>query len=149
MRANVTLIAPAPLVSLKCATLLDGQWQEDSNTLELGLQPRNSAGFAGHCDILNKTTLLFLLTTVTEWLTCSPPTTSNRVQSPARPLPDFRPWESCRTMPLVGGFSQGSPVSPTLSFRHCSILTPTNFISSQDLAVKEPPKSLHSVTTAL
>ncbi|KAJ8891030.1 hypothetical protein PR048_010539 [Dryococelus australis] len=27
-------------------------------------------------------------------------------------LPDFDMWESCRTMPLVGGFSNGSPVSP-------------------------------------
>ncbi|KAJ8891984.1 hypothetical protein PR048_004549 [Dryococelus australis] len=30
---------------------------------------------------------------------------------------DFRMWESCRTMSLVGGFSRGSPVSPALSFR--------------------------------
>ncbi|KAJ8893516.1 hypothetical protein PR048_006114 [Dryococelus australis] len=28
--------------------------------------------------------------------------------------PDFRKWESCRTMPLVDGFSRGSPVSPTI-----------------------------------
>ncbi|KAJ8870441.1 hypothetical protein PR048_029463 [Dryococelus australis] len=34
---------------------------------------------------------------------------------PAGSLPNFRVWESCRTMPLVGGFSRGSPVSPTLS----------------------------------
>ncbi|KAJ8881347.1 hypothetical protein PR048_017828 [Dryococelus australis] len=34
--------------------------------------------------------------------------------------PDFRMWESCRTMPLVHGFSR---VSPVLSFRRCSILT--------------------------
>ncbi|KAJ8896923.1 hypothetical protein PR048_002269 [Dryococelus australis] len=26
---------------------------------------------------------------------------------------DVRKWESCRTMPLVGGFSRGSPISPT------------------------------------
>ncbi|KAJ8880600.1 hypothetical protein PR048_017070 [Dryococelus australis] len=36
--------------------------------------------------------------------------------------PDFRMWESYRTMPLIGGFSRGSPVSPALSFRRCSIL---------------------------
>ncbi|KAJ8872445.1 hypothetical protein PR048_026049 [Dryococelus australis] len=29
---------------------------------------------------------------------------------------------SCRMMPLVGGSSRGSPVSPALSFRRCSIL---------------------------
>ncbi|KAJ8872477.1 hypothetical protein PR048_026083 [Dryococelus australis] len=39
-----------------------------------------------------------------------PPTKANRVQSPAG-SPDFRKWESCRTMPLVGGFSRGLPSS--------------------------------------
>ncbi|KAJ8878345.1 hypothetical protein PR048_018922 [Dryococelus australis] len=39
--------------------------------------------------------------TVTERLDCSPPTKANRVQSPAGSLPDFRKWESCRTMSLV------------------------------------------------
>ncbi|KAJ8890726.1 hypothetical protein PR048_010235 [Dryococelus australis] len=34
------------------------------------------------------------------WLDYSPPTGS---------FPDFRMWESCRAMPLVGGFSRGSP----------------------------------------
>ncbi|KAJ8891137.1 hypothetical protein PR048_010651 [Dryococelus australis] len=38
--------------------------------------------------------------------------TANRVRSPAGSRPDFRKLESCRTMPLVGGFSRGSPVSP-------------------------------------
>ncbi|KAJ8866035.1 hypothetical protein PR048_033559 [Dryococelus australis] len=38
--------------------------------------------------------------TVTERLVCSPPTMSNRVQSPAG-SPDFCKWESCQTMPLV------------------------------------------------
>ncbi|KAJ8877404.1 hypothetical protein PR048_021858 [Dryococelus australis] len=45
---------------------------------------------------------------VTKWLACSPPTKANRVQSPDGLRPDFRIWESCRTMPLVGGFSPGS-----------------------------------------
>ncbi|KAJ8897723.1 hypothetical protein PR048_003073 [Dryococelus australis] len=49
---------------------------------------------------------------VAERLACSPPTKVNRVQSPAGSLPDFRMWESCRTMPLTGGFPQGSPVPP-------------------------------------
>ncbi|KAJ8875056.1 hypothetical protein PR048_022946 [Dryococelus australis] len=31
--------------------------------------------------------------------------------------PDLRMWESCRTMPLVGGSSRGYHVSPALSFR--------------------------------
>ncbi|KAJ8873698.1 hypothetical protein PR048_024530 [Dryococelus australis] len=53
--------------------------------------------------------------------------------------PDFRKWESCRTMPLVGGFSRGSPVSPTPSFRRRSIFTSITLIGSQDLAVKSRP----------
>ncbi|KAJ8871740.1 hypothetical protein PR048_028076 [Dryococelus australis] len=57
----------------------------------------------------------------------------------SRVTPDFRMWESCRTMPLVGGFSRRSPVSPTLSFRRCSILTSITIIGFQDLAVKRRP----------
>ncbi|KAJ8870270.1 hypothetical protein PR048_029291 [Dryococelus australis] len=69
-------------------------------------------------------------TAVTERLACSPPTKVNRVRSPAGSLPDFRMLEPCRTMPLVGGFSRGSPVSPAPSLRCCSILTsrPTSII---------------------
>ncbi|KAJ8877778.1 hypothetical protein PR048_022234 [Dryococelus australis] len=32
-------------------------------------------------------------------------------------------WESSRVMPVVGGFSRGSPVSPALAFQRCPILT--------------------------
>ncbi|KAJ8894552.1 hypothetical protein PR048_007209 [Dryococelus australis] len=46
-----------------------------------------------------------------EWLVYSPPTKVNRVQSPAG-SPDFRKWESCRTMPLVGRFPWGFPLPP-------------------------------------
>ncbi|KAJ8894732.1 hypothetical protein PR048_000039 [Dryococelus australis] len=60
---------------------------------------------------------------VAERLACSPPIRANRVQSLAVSLPDFRNRESYPTIPLVGGFSRGSAVSPTLSFRRCSILT--------------------------
>ncbi|KAJ8866280.1 hypothetical protein PR048_032123 [Dryococelus australis] len=42
----------------------------------------------------------------------SPPNRTSLVRSSAGSLPDFRTWESCRAMPLVGGFSQGSPISP-------------------------------------
>ncbi|KAJ8880502.1 hypothetical protein PR048_016972 [Dryococelus australis] len=55
---------------------------------------------------------------------------------PVVPLPDFRMWKSCRTMPLVGGFSRESPVSPALSFRRFSVLTSITFMDSQDLTVK-------------
>ncbi|KAJ8874501.1 hypothetical protein PR048_025361 [Dryococelus australis] len=40
-------------------------------------------------------------TAIAERLACSPLTKANRVQSPAGSLPDFRMWESCRTMLLV------------------------------------------------
>ncbi|KAJ8874240.1 hypothetical protein PR048_025083 [Dryococelus australis] len=66
------------------------------------------------------------------------PTKAIRVQSPAG-SPDSRMWESCRTMPLVGGYSRGSPVSPALSFRCRSRLTSITLIGSQDLAVKSRP----------
>ncbi|KAJ8866576.1 hypothetical protein PR048_032435 [Dryococelus australis] len=50
---------------------------------------------------------------VVERLDCSRPTKANQVQYP-RPV---RKRESCPTMPLVGGFSRGSPVSRALAFR--------------------------------
>ncbi|KAJ8866102.1 hypothetical protein PR048_033626 [Dryococelus australis] len=53
----------------------------------------------------------------------TPPTRANQVRFPAGSLPGFRTWESCRTMPLLGGFSRVSPVSPTFAFRRCSMLT--------------------------
>ncbi|KAJ8865990.1 hypothetical protein PR048_033514 [Dryococelus australis] len=43
---------------------------------------------------------------VAERLARSPPAKANRVQSPAG-SPDFRKWESCRTMPLVCGAFSG------------------------------------------
>ncbi|KAJ8883862.1 hypothetical protein PR048_015717 [Dryococelus australis] len=45
---------------------------------------------------------------VAERLAHSPPIKAKRVQSPVGSLPDFRMWESCRPMPLVGGFPRGS-----------------------------------------
>ncbi|KAJ8889184.1 hypothetical protein PR048_008678 [Dryococelus australis] len=62
--------------------------------------------------------------TVTDRLACSPPTKANRVRTPAGPIPDFRMWESCWAMPLVGGSSWGSPVSSIPPFRRWFILTP-------------------------
>ncbi|KAJ8873399.1 hypothetical protein PR048_024215 [Dryococelus australis] len=51
---------------------------------------------------------------VTERLACSPPTKANQLQCLAG-LPDFRKWESCRTMTLVAvslfAFHQGNPGS--------------------------------------
>ncbi|KAJ8892059.1 hypothetical protein PR048_004633 [Dryococelus australis] len=92
-----------------------------------------------------KTIFLRLLqtTTVAERLARSPPTKANRAHSPAGSL-GFRKWESCRTMPLVSGFSRGSPVSSTLSFRRHSIFTPITLIVSEDHDVKCRPNSPES-----
>ncbi|KAJ8874864.1 hypothetical protein PR048_022754 [Dryococelus australis] len=51
---------------------------------------------------------------VAERLDCSPPTKANQVESQDGSLPDFSKWESCQTMPLVGGFSRDFPFSPPL-----------------------------------
>ncbi|KAJ8873192.1 hypothetical protein PR048_026825 [Dryococelus australis] len=60
----------------------------------------------------------------------------------------FHMWELGRTMPLVGGFSRESPVSPTPSFRRHSTLTLITPIGSQYLAVKSSPNLFtHSVFT--
>ncbi|KAJ8882441.1 hypothetical protein PR048_014249 [Dryococelus australis] len=60
--------------------------------------------------------------TVAEQLACSPPTKAIRVQSRAVSLRIFVCGrESCRIIPLFGVFSQGSPISPVLSFRRYSI----------------------------
>ncbi|KAJ8881106.1 hypothetical protein PR048_017579 [Dryococelus australis] len=69
----------------------------------------------------------------------SPPTKKNRIRFPTQ--------ESCRTMPLVGGHSRGTPVSPALAFCRCSIRTSFfALIGSQDLDFKSRPNiSTHSI----
>ncbi|KAJ8875468.1 hypothetical protein PR048_023363 [Dryococelus australis] len=85
---------------------------------------------------------------VAERLARSPPTKAIQAPSPAG-SPVFRMWESCRTMPLVGGLSRGYPASPAPPFWRCSILTPIALIGSEDLAVKSRPNIFtHSATKA-
>ncbi|KAJ8881856.1 hypothetical protein PR048_018342 [Dryococelus australis] len=67
--------------------------------------------------------------TMAEQLARSPPTKANRAQYPVG-SPEFRKWGSFWTMPLVSGFSRGSPVSPAPSFRRCSIFTLNNCSSA-------------------
>ncbi|KAJ8890719.1 hypothetical protein PR048_010228 [Dryococelus australis] len=45
---------------------------------------------------------------IVERLACSPPAKATRI------TPYFRMWDSCRTMPLVGGFSRNLPFPPPL-----------------------------------
>ncbi|KAJ8884853.1 hypothetical protein PR048_011049 [Dryococelus australis] len=92
----------------------------------------------GHMHMHFHPSLLVNGAAVAERLARSPPTKADQFQS-LMGSPDFRMWELCRTMPLVGGFSRGSPASPAPSFQHCSIFTSTTLISSEDLAVKSLP----------
>ncbi|KAJ8895602.1 hypothetical protein PR048_000938, partial [Dryococelus australis] len=62
---------------------------------------------------------------------------------PCGAAPDFRMWESCRTMPLVGGFSRGSPVPPVLAFLCCSI--PHIIL----IGYQDPNPSTHSTASVL
>ncbi|KAJ8896055.1 hypothetical protein PR048_001396 [Dryococelus australis] len=81
---------------------------------------------------------------VAERLACSPPTMANRVQAPAGSLPDFRMWEYCRTMPLVGGFSRASPHFPRPfipALLHSHLNHPLQLSRPR---CQEPSKSLHS-----
>ncbi|KAJ8870913.1 hypothetical protein PR048_027214 [Dryococelus australis] len=61
----------------------------------------------------------------------TPPPLASHQREPGS-LADFRMWESCRTMLLVDGFSQGSPVSLAPSIWLCSIF----HLGSTSLALK-------------
>ncbi|KAJ8878771.1 hypothetical protein PR048_019357 [Dryococelus australis] len=101
---------------------------------------RNFAEFKIHKQLtLPRQFILVVGAAVAEWLACSTPTKVNLVQSLGVSCPDFRVWESCGTMPLVGGYFRGSPISPAISFHRCSILTSITLIGSQDLALKSCP----------
>ncbi|KAJ8882479.1 hypothetical protein PR048_014290 [Dryococelus australis] len=69
-------------------------------------------------------------------------TTPRTGLNPRPGSPDFRKWQSCRTVLLVGGFSRGPPVSPTRSFRRLSIFTSITLIavkSRPNLFTPPPP----------
>ncbi|KAJ8876674.1 hypothetical protein PR048_021121 [Dryococelus australis] len=65
--------------------------------------------------------------------------TANRVRFSAGSPPDFRMWESCRTMPLVGSV----PFSPRLHSDTAPYSPLFNLIGSQDLDVKSRPNMGH------
>ncbi|KAJ8897486.1 hypothetical protein PR048_002833 [Dryococelus australis] len=64
---------------------------------------------------------------------------------PGRFTSDFCKWESCRTMPLVGGFSRGSPFAPPYNSGAAPYSPRFTLIGSQDLAVKSR-SNLHSLS---
>ncbi|KAJ8888784.1 hypothetical protein PR048_008276 [Dryococelus australis] len=73
----------------------------------------------------------------------STPLLMNQIGPPALQIGGAPTDCACRTIPLVSGFSRGSPVPPAPSFRLHSIFTSIALIGSQDLAVK----SLLNLTT--
>ncbi|KAJ8869706.1 hypothetical protein PR048_028701 [Dryococelus australis] len=61
-----------------------------------------------------------------KWLDYSPHASANLGRFPTESFPEFRLWESCGMMLLVGWFSRGSLVSPALAIRRFSMLTLTS-----------------------
>ncbi|KAJ8897524.1 hypothetical protein PR048_002871 [Dryococelus australis] len=59
-------------------------------------------------------------------------------------LMDICTWESCRTMPLVDGFSQRSPVSPPLHSSAAPFPPLFSHIGSEDLVKRRPNLSTFS-----
>ncbi|KAJ8881222.1 hypothetical protein PR048_017696 [Dryococelus australis] len=59
--------------------------------------------------------------------------------------PDFRKWESCRTMPLVGEFFRRYPVFPALPFPRCYIFTSLHphRDGMQERGKRENPEKTH------
>ncbi|KAJ8873228.1 hypothetical protein PR048_026861 [Dryococelus australis] len=84
-----------------------------------------------------------------EWLACSPPSKANRVQFPAGPLLEFCKWGSCRTMPLVSGFSRRSLICPVFAFWSYSILTSLHPHRLSRPRCLEPCQTLHSLTRCI
>ncbi|KAJ8872851.1 hypothetical protein PR048_026467 [Dryococelus australis] len=118
-----------------------------SNEFRLQLFLVQSEQFSGK-NALNG--CLYCLDEVIYYCENSPLPTPVRVLSRTGSLPDFRKWESCRTMPLVDGFSRGSAVSPALALRRCFIASYSHrfaFIGSQDLLVKSSSISLRAQFT--
>ncbi|KAJ8888597.1 hypothetical protein PR048_008089 [Dryococelus australis] len=69
------------------------------------------------------------------WLDYLPPAKVNRFRFPEGSPTDFRMWESRRTVPLVGWFSRGPPVSPSLAFSVSSHLSQRLFIQERYASV--------------
>ncbi|KAJ8865732.1 hypothetical protein PR048_033253 [Dryococelus australis] len=86
--------------------------------------------------------------TVAERLACSPPTRANLVQSPAGSLPDFRIWESCRTMPVRRVFSGISrfprPFIPALHLEYLHSILTSNGFCVRSLKYRPTPSTCQS-----
>ncbi|KAJ8879882.1 hypothetical protein PR048_020502 [Dryococelus australis] len=96
-------------------------WPEQEELLSLGRSKRRKHGPSWLIEVVRDRKIMVMAvtgkevnelelksagSTVAERLAHSPLTKANWVQSPAG-SPDFLKWESCQTMPLVGGFPRG------------------------------------------
>ncbi|KAJ8880215.1 hypothetical protein PR048_016681 [Dryococelus australis] len=61
------------------------------------------------------------------WRTCQTTRLSHRRAGLHSRRGDFPTWESCGTIPLIGGFSRRSTISPAIAFRCCSTLASLHF----------------------
>ncbi|KAJ8884424.1 hypothetical protein PR048_016281 [Dryococelus australis] len=67
---------------------------------------------------------------------------------PGGVTPDVCMWESCRTMPLTGGFSRGSPVSPAFHFfalLHSHRASPSSALKTSMLRAAQISSLTHSL----
>ncbi|KAJ8869724.1 hypothetical protein PR048_028719 [Dryococelus australis] len=79
-------------------------------------------------------------TQLTIWSDYSPANKANRVRFPAGSLPEFRKWESRLSMPLVGGFSQGSSPPPPPPHSGAAPYQPRlTLVGSRDLHINSRP----------
>ncbi|KAJ8876822.1 hypothetical protein PR048_021269 [Dryococelus australis] len=70
------------------------------------------------------------------WLVCSPRTKAIRRRRPR----DVRTWESCRTLPLLGGFSRDLPFPPPLAstaLLHTHLASPSSSLKTGMLRVAQ------------
>ncbi|KAJ8875116.1 hypothetical protein PR048_023009 [Dryococelus australis] len=127
-------VVTGPAASPRCQQQLQ---HEDQHVVPPHLQHIATSSVAYHIHVIHY--IMFLIFTlaqrsaVVQWLDYSPPDKANRARFPAGLPPDFRMWESCRTMPLVGGFSRDLPLPLAFAFRRCSI-----HLASPSSALKSP-----------
>ncbi|KAJ8867721.1 hypothetical protein PR048_031524 [Dryococelus australis] len=97
----------SPALSFRRCSILTSITLIGSQDLALWLPSKHDLAIPRACNNI----CLFSLLTMKgpRWCSCQ---TTRQVRFPARSLPHFRKWESCRTVPLVGGFSRGPPVFP-------------------------------------
>ncbi|KAJ8893142.1 hypothetical protein PR048_005725 [Dryococelus australis] len=83
-------------------------------------------------------------------ITNSPPTKANQVRFPAGSSPNFRMWKTYRMIPLVGGLTRRSLVSPAPSFLallHSHLTSLSSALKTSMLRAAQFPTPLHFTNT--